>query len=126
MANKNTTSKQTTDDDEENSSIAITSRASFDTILKNAKQSNLSFLQNDDDDDDVVDFTKNYYRGFVLCIHAMHGLMMLHCTRKKTKPPHYQLPGGHVDAFEFQQQQIGKAQKQTTQLYLAARLGCGR
>jgi hypothetical protein len=27
--------------------------------------------------------------------------MMLHCTRKNKKPPHYQLAGGHIDEFEF-------------------------
>jgi 8-oxo-dGTP pyrophosphatase MutT (NUDIX family) len=48
-----------------------------------------------------VDIKKNDYRGFVFVVHEQHGLMLLRCTRKKTKPPHWQLPGGHVDDDEF-------------------------
>lgn len=29
-------------------------------------------------------------------------MLLLHCTRKQKKGPHYQLPGGHVDDFEFE------------------------
>ena len=51
----------------------------------------------------LVDFKKDDYRGFLLVQHEEHGLMLLRCTRKKNKPPHWQLPGGHVDEFEFQE-----------------------
>jgi 8-oxo-dGTP pyrophosphatase MutT (NUDIX family) len=34
-------------------------------------------------------------------VHRTHGLVLLHCTRKKEKGPHFQLPGGHVDEQEF-------------------------
>ena len=34
-------------------------------------------------------------------VHPDHGLLLLHCTRKTKKGPHYQLPGGHVDADDF-------------------------
>ena len=42
------------------------------------------------------------YRGFIFVIHVKYGLLMLHCTRKKSKPPHYQCPGGHIDNIEFE------------------------
>lgn len=48
-----------------------------------------------------VDIVKHDYRGFVFVVHEEHGLMLLRCTRKKKKPPHWQLPGGHVDVDEF-------------------------
>ena len=41
------------------------------------------------------------YRGFLFVVHCDFGLLLLHCTRKKHKPPHWQLPGGHVDEAEF-------------------------
>jgi hypothetical protein len=41
------------------------------------------------------------YRGFLFVTHETHGFMLLRCTRKKSKPPHWQLPGGHVDDEEF-------------------------
>ena len=49
----------------------------------------------------IQDFRKKDYRGFIFLVHQDHGLMLLHCTRKKNKPPHWQLPGGHVDEHEF-------------------------
>lgn len=42
------------------------------------------------------------YRGFVFVIHNQYGMLLLHCTRKPKKGPHYQLPGGHIDDFEFE------------------------
>jgi 8-oxo-dGTP pyrophosphatase MutT (NUDIX family) len=53
--------------------------------------------------------------------------LLLHCTRKKKKPPHYQLPGGHVDKYEFEQVAT-KSSNVVSQgeLYRAARLGCAR
>jgi 8-oxo-dGTP pyrophosphatase MutT (NUDIX family) len=41
------------------------------------------------------------YRAFVFCIHDIYGALLLHCTRKQPmKPPHFQIPGGHVDAVD--------------------------
>mmetsp|Transcript_2427 Transcript_2427/g.4518 ORF Transcript_2427/g.4518 Transcript_2427/m.4518 type:complete len:306 (-) Transcript_2427:216-1133(-) len=50
----------------------------------------------------MPDYKKIDYRGFVFVIHNSHGMLLLHCTRKPKKGPHYQLPGGHVDDFEFE------------------------
>ena len=51
-----------------------------------------------------VDYENNDYRGFCFLIHPKHGLLMLQCSKnKKNKPsPHFQVPGGHVDDFEFE------------------------
>ena len=49
----------------------------------------------------LVDYRKNDYRGFLFVVHEEYGLMLLRCTRKKNKPPHWQLPGGHIDEEEF-------------------------
>jgi len=49
----------------------------------------------------VDDYQTQDYRGFLLVRHETYGLMLLHCTRKKSKPPHWQLPGGHIDEPEF-------------------------
>jgi 8-oxo-dGTP pyrophosphatase MutT (NUDIX family) len=51
----------------------------------------------------LVDYQSSDYRGFLFVVHNEYGLLLLHCTRKKNKPPHWQLPGGHVDDFEFLQ-----------------------
>lgn len=48
-----------------------------------------------------VEYKKHDYRGFIFVVHAKYGLMLLYCSRKKSKPPHYQLPGGHIDLPEF-------------------------
>lgn len=102
---------------------------------------------------DAIHATINYdenaidYRAFALLIHPNHGAILLHCTRKKKKPPHYQLPGGHVDQEEFQKAAaavvVGRNDKNDNndntddtkrrpfaitqqQLYLAARMACAR
>lgn len=41
------------------------------------------------------------YRAFIFVIHEQHGMVLLHCTRKPKKGHHFQLPGGHVDDYEF-------------------------
>ena len=51
----------------------------------------------------LVDYHNNEYKGFIYVIHENYGLMLLHCTKKKKKPPHWQLSGGHVDEQEFLQ-----------------------
>jgi 8-oxo-dGTP pyrophosphatase MutT (NUDIX family) len=72
-----------------------------------------------------MDFANADYRGFIFAIHPDHGYMLLHCTRKKKKPNHFQVPGGHIDNHEF------KAAAQHTQdplqqLLLAGRMGAAR
>ena len=49
----------------------------------------------------LVDYRNVDYRGFLFVVHDVHGLMLLRCTRKKSKGPHWQVPGGHVDEAEF-------------------------
>lgn len=79
----------------------------------------------EDHDKTNMDFANADYRGFVFAIHPEYGYMLLHCTRKKKKPNHFQLPGGHIDAPEF------KAAAQVTgepleQLLLAGKMGTAR
>jgi 8-oxo-dGTP pyrophosphatase MutT (NUDIX family) len=49
----------------------------------------------------LVDYQNVDYRGFLFVVHDIHGLMLLRCTRKKNKGPHWQVPGGHIDEPEF-------------------------
>lgn len=50
----------------------------------------------------TIDYRNIDYRGFIFVVHESYGLMLLHCTRKPKKGPHFQLPGGHIDDFEFE------------------------
>ena len=73
------------------------------------------------------DFSKRDFRAFCLLIHRKHGGLLLHCTRKKKKPPHYQLPGGNIDEGDLRQVTRNLSSFITQkQLYSAARLGCAR
>jgi len=47
------------------------------------------------------DYTTDDYRAFLFGQHPIHGLLLLYCSRKKNKPPHFQAPGGHVDKEDF-------------------------
>ena len=49
----------------------------------------------------LVDYKTTDWRGFLFVLHESHGLLLLYCSRKKSKGPHFQTPGGHVDAMEF-------------------------
>jgi len=49
----------------------------------------------------LVDYKTQDYRGFIFVVHEEHGMVLLKCTRKKSKGPHFQVPGGHVDEPEF-------------------------
>ena len=49
----------------------------------------------------LVDYKNHDYRGFIFLVHNDHGLVLLECSRKKNKPIHWQVPGGHVDEPEF-------------------------
>ena len=51
---------------------------------------------------DIPDYKRIDYRGFAFVVHPQHGMLLLHCTRKPKKGPHFQLPGGHIDNFEFE------------------------
>jgi len=41
------------------------------------------------------------YRAFIFCILDDWGMLLLCCTRKPKKGPHFQLPGGHIDEEEL-------------------------
>ena len=73
----------------------------------------------------LVDYKEADYRGFIFVVHENHGLLLLHCTRKPKKGPHYQLPGGHVDAAEFQAA-ARTSQDASAQLLIAAQMGAAR
>ena len=62
----------------------------------------------------LIDYTSVDYRGFVFVVHEEHGLLLLHCTRKLKKGPHWQVPGGHVDKEEFER--AGKLALSETEL----------
>lgn len=40
-------------------------------------------------------------RAFLFLVHRKYGLLLLYITRKKSKGPHYQVPGGHVEQEDF-------------------------
>mmetsp|Transcript_2226 Transcript_2226/g.4795 ORF Transcript_2226/g.4795 Transcript_2226/m.4795 type:complete len:294 (+) Transcript_2226:36-917(+) len=48
------------------------------------------------------DYIKEDYRAFIFALHQTHGMLLLYCSRKKKKSPHFQAPGGHVDREDFQ------------------------
>ena len=103
--------------------------STFDRLLDYSTRHVVSFVK----DSPLIDFAQNDYRAFCLLVHRQHGAIMLHCTRKKKKPPHYQLPGGHVDKFEFDQvrqtppSSSSLSSKVTAEeLYQAAKIGCAR
>ena len=94
----------------------------IDALLELSRGHSLSF-----DSRARFDISTNDYRAFCLLIHRKQGAVLLHCTRKKQKPPHYQLPGGHVDSCEFKQISKSLSNYVTQeQLYFAARIGCAR
>lgn len=115
--------------------------SSFDHLLDYTKNYSLSFDKTTTTSPTMIDFAKHDYRAFCLLVHRDHGAILLHCTRKKKKPPHYQLPGGHVDGIEFNQVLSSSPSKTSTpqdqleattnvvtpeQLYKASRIGCAR
>lgn len=73
----------------------------------------------------LVDYKANDYRGFIFVVHAAYGLMLLQCTRKKKKPLHWQLPGGHIDDFEFIEAGCQSSDR-NNQLLIAGRIGAAR
>mmetsp|Transcript_31547 Transcript_31547/g.48049 ORF Transcript_31547/g.48049 Transcript_31547/m.48049 type:complete len:593 (+) Transcript_31547:36-1814(+) len=73
----------------------------------------------------IFDFRTSDYRSFIFVVHEQHGLLLLHCTRKKNKAPHHQLPGGHIDKPEFLMA-AAKCQDAHAQLIIAAQAGAAR
>jgi len=64
----------------------------FFSILTTNRKSNMS---------STINYNDKEYRSFIFSIHPEHGLLLLHCTRKRKKGDHFQLPGGHVDEPEL-------------------------
>ena len=79
-------------------------------------------------DNHIPDHKNIDYRGFAFVIHNVHGMLLLHCTRKKKKGPHHQLPGGHIDHFEFDYaiEQCGANPAPNKILMEAAKMGTAR
>ena len=50
----------------------------------------------------AAEFLKDDYRSFIFATHPVYGILLLRCTRKKNKGPHFQVPGGHVDNEDFE------------------------
>ncbi|CAB9500217.1 NUDIX domain [Seminavis robusta] len=73
-----------------------------------------------------MDFASADYRGFIFAVHPQYGYLLLHCTRKKKKPPHFQLIGGHVDPFEFEEAAKRYPTNKLEQLQLAGKMGAAR
>jgi len=91
-------------------------------LLKTSQQHSLNF-----DHQIRIDFSKERARAFCLLIHKKEGAVLLHCTKKRRKPPHYQLPGGNVDGYEFKQVSKSFSSWVTQEhYYLATRIGCAR
>jgi hypothetical protein len=67
----------------------------------------------------LVDYQNGEYKGFVFVIHQQYGLMLLYCTRKKKKPPHWQLCGGKLDEPEFIK--AGKSRKKRCRIFFSER-----
>lgn len=74
----------------------------------------------------LIDTQKHKYRAFVFVVHQTHGLLLLHCTRKASKGPHFQLPGGHVDDADFWEAARQQSQDAQLQLLVAAQIGASR
>lgn len=73
----------------------------------------------------LVDYKNKDWRAFLFVVHESHGLLLLYCTRKRSKGPHHQLPGGHVDDIEFLNA-AKVASTRDSQLLLAAKAGAAR
>jgi 8-oxo-dGTP pyrophosphatase MutT (NUDIX family) len=73
----------------------------------------------------LIDYKANDFRGFIFVVHSSYGLLLLQCTRKKNKPLHWQLPGGHIDDPEFEEAARQSSDKKT-QLLIAGKIGAAR
>jgi len=72
------------------------------------------------------DYKQADYRAFMFCIHEDFGIVLLHCTRKRKKGHHFQLPGGHVDVAEFISAAKKNCESPQQQLLLAAKMAAAR
>jgi 8-oxo-dGTP pyrophosphatase MutT (NUDIX family) len=94
--------------------IVSPSPASTENPVKSSKKSKV-----------LVDYKANDFRGFIFVVHPAYGLLLLQCTRKKNKPLHWQLPGGHIDDPEFEEAARQSSDK-NTQLLIAGKIGAAR
>ena len=69
---------------------------------------------------------KEDYKAFIFAMHADHGLLLLHCTRKKKKPPHFQVPGGHIDVEDFENAMSRSTNHGSDLLMQACKIGAAR
>jgi 8-oxo-dGTP pyrophosphatase MutT (NUDIX family) len=94
--------------------IISPSPASTENPVKSSKKSKV-----------LVDYKANDFRGFIFVVHSAYGLLLLQCTRKKNKPLHWQLPGGHIDNPEFEEA-ARQSSDRKTQLLIAGKIGAAR
>lgn len=86
-----------------------------------------SFGDADDSSRSVLtEFSNADYRAFVFVIHQKYGMVLLHCTKKPSKGPHFQLPGGHIDQNEFVAAGMTSGGNPKVHLLAAAKLGAAR
>jgi len=72
------------------------------------------------------DYINEDYKAFIFATHPEHGILLLHCTRKKKKPPHFQVPGGHVDVEDFENAMSRISNHGKDLLIQACRIGAAR
>lgn len=72
------------------------------------------------------DYINEDYKTFVFATHPEHGILLLHCTRKKKKPPHFQVPGGHVDVEDFENAMLRTSDHDNDLLLQACKIGAAR
>jgi 8-oxo-dGTP pyrophosphatase MutT (NUDIX family) len=94
--------------------IVSPSPASTENPVKSSKKSRV-----------LVDYKANDFRGFIFVVHPAYGLLLLQCTRKKDKPLHWQLPGGHIDDPEFEEA-ARQSSDMKEQLLIAGKIGASR
>ena len=77
----------------------------------------------------AAEFLKDDYRAFIFAMHPLYGILLLRCTRKKNKGPHFQAPGGHIDKEDFERA-VSNAQGDSNQgsaiLMQACKIGAAR
>ena len=75
------------------------------------------------------EFLKDDYRAFIFATHPLYGILLLRCTRKKNKGPHFQAPGGHIDKEDFEDavsNTPGDSKQGRTLLTQACKIGAAR
>jgi hypothetical protein len=72
------------------------------------------------------EFLKEDYRAFIFATHPLHGILLLHCTRKKNKGPHFQAPGGHIDKEDFDDAVSTTSNEGPAILLQACKIGAAR